>query len=234
LLKLNFHRILFFLTVSVFLTAPLFALQVTPDFFSFQGPVNTKRKIPVRVFNDGDRPTKVVLEVHGAEDGSPWLSVSPRKMSLRPGQVRFGSVRVRVPMGAGEKNGELWVRAQGPVSDSELRSVRRVRLTIEGTDLCRLLLESPQKQKEKGLESLLVSFVNEGNVTIKPHVSAEFSLADGTKKNVHEKNVFPLAPGERGNVTFPTPSLPWTKGWVTAYFVDRRGTTQKEVLKIQP
>jgi hypothetical protein len=216
--------------VGGFLWGPVRALDMTPEFIPLRGEPGRRIKAAVTLVNDSAETVNVrlSLQVAPVEGEKPWVTVSPQKFRLRPGKKRVARLKVKVPLGSGEREAQVWARVRGPLSTSEIRVIRKVHLVIEGTERYALSIESLRTVGHADRVSVTAGFLNEGNVTLRPALGADLGLVGGGRVTAYQEgNAVAVAPGNFGSGQVDV--LLSQKGWdgtgtVTAYYRDSTGT----------
>lgn len=217
------------------LMMPVFggALELSPDFIQVRGLPRAGLAASLTVTNDSQEPVDVRLEVRGAalEEGRPWIWVSPEKLRIGSGSSRKAKLKMVVPRGAtGERSAQVWARTKGQ-GPSELRSIRKVRLLIAGTEIYSLKIEGVGVSTVGDRVALKVDYLNEGNVSVRPVFGAELIREEGRIVSAYQEGSSGLvAPGARAeaHVVVPLNGARWDgKGTVFAEFIEFAGATRR-------
>jgi len=210
------------------------ALDVTPTFFQLRGVPNARLKAEVTVLNDTSAPVEVRLDLHEVSDG--WITIAPSTLKIGAGQSRVARLSVRVPRGQGERTAQVRARVQGPLASSEIRVIRKVNLTIAGTEKYGFSFDTINTVDQGDRVAMDVVFKNDGNITLRPTVGALISVSDGTQASAfQEGRAAAVGPGQRGSarVVVPLAGRRWEgHGTVTIYALDFAGETRRVEKKI--
>ena len=216
------------------------ALEVSPEAVVLKGPPGARLKAQLAVVNDSTSSVRVRLEFREIipPGEKKWLRISPSRVKIEPGKSRVVDLRVSVPKkGTGERWAEVWVGVQGPVAWSELRTVRRVTLIIEGTEVYRLGVDSAVGIPGADGVTVNIEYRNAGNVSLRPKFGVELVMEGGEKASVFQEGVeAALLPGGRGAVQVKVPmrGIPWAgEGLATGYFRDGNGETRRSERRVE-
>lgn len=221
------------LLIGSFFWGPVWALDMAPEFIPLKGVPGQRLKSSVTLVNDSAETVDVglTLQVTPMEGEKPWITVSPRKLRIRSGKKRVARLKARVPFGSGQRMAQVWARAQGPTSGSEIRVVRKVNLVIVGTEHYALSLQSLGAVDQGDHVRVSAGFRNEGNVSLRPTLGAELVLVGGGRVMAYQEgNAVSLAPGNFGSgyVDVPLSDNRWDgTGTVTVYYRDSTGLIQQ-------
>lgn len=213
---------------AVGLCGSLSAVEVTPELLTFRAMSGRRSKGQVEIRNDA--PEAVTARVEAIpEDGAAWLKVTRRRLRLRPGEKRnVGVVARAIPGAEGERTARIVVTVPGP-RDSEIRIVRRARLTVTGTERCKIELGPVSARPGGGTASLTVPCRNEGNMAVHLKTVAELDFGNGEKIRSPAHDAGRLEPGHetRVGVAASTGGRLWTgRGRIFVFYRDENGKTK--------
>lgn len=209
------------------------ALDVSPELILLRGVPNAHLTAPLTLKNESPESVDVVLAIEeaGSPDPLDWVRVSPKKVKIAAGQSRVVQLKVRVPRRAeGERSAQVWVRARATLSPLEVRTVRRLILSIVGTERFELTINDVSVESQGAVFQVKAEIQNTGNVTLLPMFGADLTMSDGGHSKAYQKKASSLAPGERASARISVPSSGgrWEgTGTVTAQFRDADGKTHR-------
>jgi hypothetical protein len=120
------------------------------------------------------------------------------------------------------------VTVPGP-RDSEIRVVRRVTLTVAGTERCEIRVGPVSARVGGGTASLTAPCRNEGNVAVHLKTVAELDFGNGVKIRSPAHDAGRLEPGHETRVgdAVSTGGRAWNgRGRIFVYYRDENGKTK--------
>jgi len=217
--------------VTAGLCGSLGAVEVTPDMLTFRAAPGRRSTGQLEIRNDA--PESVTARVEAvAEDGDPWVTVTRRRLRLRPGEKRIVDIVVRAPRAAeGERFARVVVIVPGPL-DSEIRVIRRVALTVTGTERCEIRVGPVSARVRGGTAALTAPCRNEGNLAVHLKTVAELDFTNGEKVRSSAHDAGRLEPGHETRVEAAGEigDRVWNgRGRILVFYRDQNGKTKSTV-----
>lgn len=237
-MKSNSNNLFAAALLAAFVSAPLQALELTPDAYSFRGKAGQKLEQAFTVKNDSAEPRKIAMEYQpqaGFESQGAWLKAPEKEFLLQPGESKVLKLRGKVPDLKGEAYGTLLIRSI-PL-DSRLYEIRiksQVRLQVAGTEVTDVAFSGVSARRENGRLFVEAYLKNIGNMQLVPKMVVELEglKGKGRRSLVMETGKPAYYPNELASFTGTLPlesaAAKHQRIFVTAFYHGADGKLQKK------